>query len=59
MSGDKPFRCATPSPRWASGGDYRRCRVVGVRHAETIAELGGIPWLVDIDAARAEAAAAG
>ncbi|MGE5467650.1 MAG: SDR family oxidoreductase [Ignavibacteria bacterium] len=33
--------------------------LLGVRHAEAIAELGGIPWLVDVDAARAEAAAAG
>lgn len=32
--------------------------LLGVRHAEAIAELGGIPWLVDVDAARAEAAAA-
>ena len=32
--------------------------LLGVRHAEAVAELGGIPWLVDVDAARAEAAAA-
>lgn len=32
--------------------------LLGIRHAEAIAELGGIPWLVDIDAARAEVAAA-
>ena len=32
--------------------------LLGVRHAEAVAELGGIPWLVDIDAGRAEAAAA-
>lgn len=31
--------------------------LLGVRHAETVAELGGIPWIVDIDAGRAEAAA--
>jgi len=32
--------------------------LLGIRHAETVAELGGIPWLVDIDQARAEEAAA-
>jgi len=32
--------------------------LLGVRHAEAVAELGGIPWLVDIDAGRADAAAA-
>jgi NAD(P)-dependent dehydrogenase (short-subunit alcohol dehydrogenase family) len=31
--------------------------LLGVRHAEAIAELGGIPWLVDVDATRAQAAA--
>ena len=31
--------------------------LLGVRHAETVAELGGIPWIVDIDVGRAEAAA--
>lgn len=60
MSGDKPFSVRdafTLDGRVAviTGG----AGLLGVRHAETIAELGGIPWLVDIDAARAEAAAAG
>lgn len=32
--------------------------LLGVRHGEAIAELGGTPVLVDLDAARAEAAAA-
>lgn len=32
--------------------------LLGMRHAETVAELGGIPWLVDIETGRAEAAAA-
>lgn len=31
--------------------------LLGIRHAETVAELGGTPWLVDIDAERAENAA--
>lgn len=31
--------------------------LLGVRHAEAVAELGGVPWLVDINAERAEAAA--
>lgn len=33
--------------------------LLGVRHAEAVAELGGTPWLVDIDAGRAAAAAEG
>src|SRR5579862_5819350 len=32
--------------------------LLGVRHAQAIAEMGGIPVLVDIDAERAEAQAA-
>ncbi len=32
--------------------------LLGVRHAEAIAEMGGVPVLVDIDGVRAEAAAA-
>ena len=32
--------------------------LLGVRHGEAVAELGGTPVLVDLDAARAEAAAA-
>lgn len=31
--------------------------LLGVRHAQAVAELGGIPWLVDVDAGRAQAAA--
>lgn len=33
--------------------------LLGVRHGEAVAELGGIPVLVDLDAARAREAAAG
>lgn len=59
MSGGKPF-----SVRDTFALDGRVAIItggaglLGVRHAETVAELGGIPWLVDIDAGRAEAAAA-
>lgn len=59
MSGQKPF---SVREAFDLGGRVAvitgGAGLLGVRHAETVAELGGIPWLVDIDAARAEAAAA-